>query len=54
MVGVGCSKPGLILAVPQVVSEQKDGGPDDGRRDHRNSGRVSGRAAAVLVSVGDR
>ncbi|RCV34765.1 hypothetical protein SETIT_7G185200v2 [Setaria italica] len=23
----------------EVVSEQKDGGPDDGRRDHRNSGR---------------
>jgi hypothetical protein len=48
--GVGCFKPGLISAVPQVVSEQKGGGPDDGSRDHRNSGRVSGWAAAVLVN----
>jgi len=27
----------------EVVSEHKGGGPDDERRDHRNSGRVSGR-----------
>jgi len=44
---VGCSKPEVVsgLAAPQVVSEQKGSDPDE-RRDHRSSGRVSGRCCA--------